>query len=212
MDGGDIAKFGGSLRRNNSSSVWRSNGEDVFSRSIRDEDDEEALRWAALEKLPTYDRLRKGILTTSHGVANEIDVNNLGFHDKKNLLERVGIEIPTIEVRYENLNVEAEVFMGSRALPTFINFITNMVEGVLNSFHLLSNRKKHLTILRDVSGIIRPKRMTLLLGPPSSGKTTLLLALAGKLDKDLQVQTASRQFNLQDYTTSAPPVYSGLAD
>lgn len=29
--------------------------------------------------------------------------------------------------------------------------------------------------------------MTLLLGPPSSGKTTLLLALAGKLDKDLKV-------------------------
>jgi DNA replication protein DnaC len=30
--------------------------------------------------------------------------------------------------------------------------------------------------------------MTLLLGPPSSGKTTLLLALAGKLDKDLKVR------------------------
>ena len=30
-------------------------------------------------------------------------------------------------------------------------------------------------------------RMTLLLGPPTSGKTTLLLALAGKLDRDLKV-------------------------
>ena len=30
--------------------------------------------------------------------------------------------------------------------------------------------------------------MTLLLGPPSSGKTTLLLALAGKLGKDLEVR------------------------
>ena len=29
--------------------------------------------------------------------------------------------------------------------------------------------------------------MTLLLGPPSSGKTTFLLALAGKLDSDLKV-------------------------
>lgn len=30
--------------------------------------------------------------------------------------------------------------------------------------------------------------MTLLLGPPSSGKTTLLLALAGKLAKELKVK------------------------
>ena len=30
--------------------------------------------------------------------------------------------------------------------------------------------------------------MTLLLGPPSSGKTTLLKALSGKLDKNLRVQ------------------------
>ena len=30
-------------------------------------------------------------------------------------------------------------------------------------------------------------RMALLLGPPSSGKTTLLLALAGKLDPELRV-------------------------
>jgi Ni2+-binding GTPase involved in maturation of urease and hydrogenase len=30
--------------------------------------------------------------------------------------------------------------------------------------------------------------MTLLLGPPSSGKTTLMLALAGKLDKKLKVR------------------------
>ncbi|KAF3773779.1 hypothetical protein EJ110_NYTH54648 [Nymphaea thermarum] len=30
--------------------------------------------------------------------------------------------------------------------------------------------------------------MTLLLGPPSSGKTSLLLALAGKLDSSLKVK------------------------
>lgn len=41
--------------------------------------------------------------------------------------------------------------------------------------------------------------MTLLLGPPSSGKTTLLLALAGKLDPDLKVKrnlTLSSTFSL----------------
>lgn len=38
-----------------------------------------------------------------------------------------------------------------------------------------------------ISKINSLRRMTLLLGPPSSGKTTLLLALAGKLDSDLKV-------------------------
>jgi GTPase SAR1 family protein len=34
-------------------------------------------------------------------------------------------------------------------------------------------------------------RMTLLLGPPGAGKSTLLLALAGKLDSDLEVRNWS---------------------
>lgn len=36
--------------------------------------------------------------------------------------------------------------------------------------------------------------MTLLLGPPSSGKTTLLKALAGKLDPDLKAETLFADF------------------
>lgn len=181
---------------------------DVFSRSARDEDDEEALKWAALEKLPTFDRLRKGLLFGSQGAAQEVDVDNLDYQDKKKLLERlvktaeednekfllklrdrldrVGIDLPTIEVRYEHLNIEAEAYVGSRALPSFTNFAMNAVEGVLNTIHVLPSRKKHLKILRDISGIIKPCRLTLLLGPPSSGKTTLLLALAGRLDSELK--------------------------
>ena len=41
---------------------------------------------------------------------------------------RVGIEVPTIEVRFEHLNIEAEAHVGSRALPTFTNYMVNMVE------------------------------------------------------------------------------------
>ncbi|CAN6453220.1 unnamed protein product [Victoria cruziana] len=41
--------------------VWVS-ADDVFSRSVRgdEEDDEHVLTWAALEQLPTYDRMRRG--------------------------------------------------------------------------------------------------------------------------------------------------------
>ncbi|KAM5577701.1 hypothetical protein ABKV19_008174 [Rosa sericea] len=45
-----------------------------------------------------------------------------------------------------------------------------------------------LEILRDISGIIKPSRMTLLVGPPGCGKSTLLQALAGKLNHSLKVR------------------------
>ncbi|CAN0915029.1 Pleiotropic drug resistance protein 1 [Linum grandiflorum] len=210
MEGGDLYKARNSLRRGGSASVWRNNPSDVFSTSSREEDDEEALKWAALEKLPTYDRLRKGILASaSKTELSEIDVHNLGVEEKKllldrlvkvadkdnekfltkfkNRIDRVGVELPTIEVRYEHLNIEAEATVGSKALPTFINFSLGIFKGIFDVLHLLPNKKRHLTILNDVSGVIKPARMTLLLGPPSSGKTSLLLALAGRLDPNLKV-------------------------
>ncbi|KAJ3670859.1 hypothetical protein LUZ60_008285 [Juncus effusus] len=203
---GEVHRIG-SLRTD--SSIWRQTGEDVFSRSSREEDDEEALRWAALERLPTYDRIRKGILTSPEGLAAEVEVERLGAHEKKALIERlvrvaeednerfllklkeridrVGIDLPTIEVRFENLNIEAEAYVGNRGLPSFFNAIINTIESVANALHVLPSRKRPMPILHNISGIIKPRRMTLLLGPPGSGKTTLLLALAGKLDSDLKV-------------------------
>uniref|UniRef100_A0A7N1A5T7 ABC transporter domain-containing protein n=1 Tax=Kalanchoe fedtschenkoi TaxID=63787 RepID=A0A7N1A5T7_KALFE len=208
MELSDRYELGSSLRAQ-SSRIWKSSGMEVFTRdSAREENDEEALKWAALEKLPTFNRLKKGLWTGSHGEACEIDIDDLGFQERKNLIERlikvaeednekfllklkarldrVGIENPTIEVRFDRLKVEAETYVGSRALPSFTNFVADTFEGLMNTLHLLPSRKKHLNILNDVSGIVKPNRMTLLLGPPSSGKTTLLLALAGKLDKSLK--------------------------
>ncbi|CAN6545234.1 unnamed protein product [Malus baccata var. baccata] len=203
----NLEKAGHSFTR--SSSFWVDKGSDVFSKSSsRGEDDEEALKWAALQRLPTFQRLNKGLLSTPQGHANEVDVSNLEVKDRKSLIERlvgaaeedhekfllrlksridrVGIDIPKIEVRFQNLKIAAEAYAGSRAVPTVLNYCVNMVEGLLNSLHILPSKKKHVSILKDVSGIIKPCRMALLLGPPSSGKTTLLLALAGQLDQELE--------------------------
>ena len=84
----EIHRASGSFSRN-SSSIWRNTGTEIFSRSSRDEDDEEALKWAALEKLPTYNRLRKGLLMGSKGLSSEVDIHNLGLAEKKNLVERL---------------------------------------------------------------------------------------------------------------------------
>ncbi|RVW58195.1 Pleiotropic drug resistance protein 1 [Vitis vinifera] len=188
---------------------WRTPDVEIFTQSSRGEDDKEALKWAALEKLPTYNRLRKGLLLGSEGEVSEVDIQNLGLQEKKSLVERlvkiadednekfllklknridrVGIDLPEIEVRFEHLTIDAEAYVGSRALPSFINSAFNQIEDILNTLRILPSRKKKFSILHDVSGIIKPRRMTLLLGPPSSEKTTLLLALYGMLDSSLKV-------------------------
>ncbi|WRX34809.1 ABC transporter-like [Theobroma cacao] len=164
-----------------SSTLWRnSSSVEVFSKSSREEDDEEALTWAAIEKLPTYSRVRTGILAEEGRQLREIDIKKLGLLEKRNLLERlvkvaeednenfllklrerierVGIQLPTIEVRFEHLNVEAEAYEGNRALPTMFNFSVNVFEGFLNYLHILPSKKKSLPILSDISGIIKPQR------------------------------------------------------
>ncbi|KAI3524542.1 hypothetical protein L1887_03200 [Cichorium endivia] len=182
----------------------------VRSSSFREDgDDEEALRWAAIERLPTYNRVRKGIFTNIVGDTKEVDVNKLEVEELNVVLDRllnsadddwkqffdrmrrrfdaVDLEFPKIEIRYQNLNVETFVHVGSRALPTITNFIVNMTEALLRQLRIYKGKRRKLTILDDVSGIIRPSRMTLLLGPPSSGKTTLMLALAGRLGHHLKM-------------------------
>uniref|UniRef100_K4A4V3 ABC transporter domain-containing protein n=1 Tax=Setaria italica TaxID=4555 RepID=K4A4V3_SETIT len=189
--------------------------EDPFGRAQSEHDhrvdDEENLRWAALEKLPTYDRMRQGILRRAldqqegGGGVEVVDIQKLAGGDGgRALLERlfqddserflrrlrdridmVGIELPTIEVRYEQLTVEADVVAAGRELPTLSNAATNFLQGLIGRFG--SSNKRNITILKNVNGVLKPSRMTLLLGPPSSGKSTFMRALTGKLDKNLKV-------------------------
>ncbi|XP_052143846.1 ABC transporter G family member 40 isoform X1 [Oryza glaberrima] len=198
--------------------------EDPFRRaqSMRGHDEEEDLRWAALEKLPTYDRMRRGVVRSAllrdgdddhkddddagTGKAVElVDIGRLATGDAaRALVERllqddserflrrlrdridmVGIELPKIEIRYEELSVQADAFVASRALPTLSNSAINFLQGLIGQFG--SSNKKTINILKQVNGILKSSRMTLLLGPPSSGKSTLMRALTGKLDKNLKV-------------------------
>ncbi|KAH0977463.1 hypothetical protein GBA52_027182 [Prunus armeniaca] len=193
---------------------------DVFQRSGAAEEEEEELKWAAIERLPTYERMKKGmmrqVMSGGRVVHDEVDVTKLRTEDKKQLMDsilkvveddnekflkrlrdrtdRVGIEVPKIEVRFEHLSVEGDAYVGTRALPTLYNSTLNAIEGVLGLVGLSPSKKRVVKILQDVSGIVRPSRMCLLLGPPSSGKTTFLKALSGKLDDDLRWSRAFGSF------------------
>lgn len=116
------------------------------------EQDEEALKWAALEKLPTFNRLRTSIFEKDTGSIRHIDVEHLSSHDIHHLLtkfqkvtdddneqilakvrkrlDKVGIDLPTVEVRYENLNIKANCHVGNRGLPTLLNVVRDIVEVI----------------------------------------------------------------------------------
>jgi hypothetical protein len=121
------------------------------SSSRRHDDEEENLRWAALEKLPTYDRMRRAVLLGDHhlqGIAGLVEIEHLASGDGgRELLERVfqddserflrslrdrvdrvGIEFPAIEVRYQDLSIEVDAVVGSSALPTLWNATTNFLQ------------------------------------------------------------------------------------
>ncbi|CAK9153460.1 unnamed protein product [Ilex paraguariensis] len=128
-------------------------GGEAFDRSSREYDEEE-LMWAAIERLPTFSGSRKGILRpvskTGRVFHKEVDAANLGMQDKRLLMEstlkvveddnerflqsirdridRVGIDIPKIEVRFEHLAIEGDAYVGSRALPTLLNATLNVIE------------------------------------------------------------------------------------
>lgn len=76
---------------------------------------------------------------------------------------RVGVKLPMVEVRYEHLTIEAECYVGSRALPTLPNAALNMAESVLGCLGISLAKKTKLTILKDVSGIVKPSRFAIVL-------------------------------------------------
>lgn len=91
--GADDSGVTSSSRRSWISSSFR-DPTDVFRRSTAaEEDDEENLKWAALEKLPTYDRMRKGILQQyaddGKVINSEVDLNKLGIQERKILVDRI---------------------------------------------------------------------------------------------------------------------------
>ncbi|PWZ31119.1 ABC transporter G family member 31 [Zea mays] len=161
--------------------------EAAFSRSgswREAEDEREALRWAALQRLPTVTRARRGLLRSpapdgaaaveGDDVLCEVDVAGLSSGDRTALVDRlvadsgdsehffrrirsrfdaVQIEFPKIEVRYEDVTVDAYVHVGSRALPTIPNFICNMTEAFLRHLRIYRGGRVKLPILDNISGM-----------------------------------------------------------
>ncbi|XWS53453.1 hypothetical protein CRYUN_Cryun10bG0002700 [Craigia yunnanensis] len=210
-----------------------------------DDNDEYELQWAAVQRLPTFERITTALFddneeneTSGNGnvkgkrvvnvtklgaderhmfvekLIKQIENDNLRLLQKlRDRIDKVGVKLPTVEVRYKNLYVEAECqLVHGKPLPTLWNATKSMLSGLTN----LSGSKQEakISILKDVSGIIKPGRMTLLLGPPGCGKSTLLLALSGKLSHSLKVagEITYNGYRLEEFVPQKTSAYISQYD
>lgn len=81
-----------------SASTWRTTSEGTFPRSPKEEDDdEEALKRAALENLPTYNSPFRKMITNSSGEATEADdVSTLGPQGRQKLIDKL-VREPSVD-------------------------------------------------------------------------------------------------------------------
>ncbi|XP_015874836.3 pleiotropic drug resistance protein 3 isoform X1 [Ziziphus jujuba] len=212
----ELAEIGRSLRSSfrHHTPSFRSSAS-ALSSAKDDADVEYALQCAAIERLPTFERIKSSLFDKDdkkggddEKVKRVVDVTKLGDEERRlfieklikhiendnlqllrkirNRIDKVGVELPTVEVRYKNLSVKAECeVVHGKPLPT----IWNSLKSILSGFAKVpgsGSRKAKIRIINDVSGVIKPGRLTLLLGPPGCGKTSLLKALSGNLDKSLK--------------------------
>ncbi|KAL3669599.1 hypothetical protein V7S43_004984 [Phytophthora oleae] len=114
------------------------------------------------------------------------------FHDfVANTIEpALGRSLPQMEVRCKDVSLIAEVSVVQRSanvkseLPTIYNSVKHVVQKFTAN---RSVTKRH--ILNRVSAVFKPGTITLLLGQPGSGKSSLLKLLSGQfpMEKNIRV-------------------------
>ncbi|KAK9288908.1 hypothetical protein L1049_017377 [Liquidambar formosana] len=178
----DIGRNIQSSFQHHASSFRSSSGGDSIS-----EEEELELQWAAIQRLPTLERVRTSVFDNNHDECSTkefegkrvVDVTKLGalerhlfieklikhiendnlqlLQKQRERIDRVGVKLPTVEVRYKNLYVEAECVVQGKPLPTLWNSLASMLSVFTKPIRCKSQEAK-ISILRDVSGIIKPSR------------------------------------------------------
>ncbi|GLT88466.1 hypothetical protein SLE2022_064910 [Rubroshorea leprosula] len=190
---------------------------------------------AAIDRLPSFRRPRLSLFGKDHE-REVVDVTKLGSQERhtfienlikhiendnlqllrkiRNRIDNVGIKLPTLEVRYKNLSVDAEcAVVQGKPLPTLWNSFTQFFSDAAKLLGL-NSREANIRIINNVSGIIKPGRMTLLLGPPGCGKTSLLKALGGYLDQSLQIsgEVTFNGYKLEEFVPQKSSAYISQND
>ncbi|TMW67910.1 hypothetical protein Poli38472_007582 [Pythium oligandrum] len=129
--------------------------------------------------------------TIGHASAKDLMAHGpeaLHAHVSNQLETALGRAMHQMEVRFRDISVSADVVMASsksttNELPTIANSVRKSVGGIFAKKHKIT---KH--ILKNVSGVFKPGTMTLVLGQPGSGKSSLMKILSGRFPMSGHVQ------------------------
>ncbi|KAG8497099.1 hypothetical protein CXB51_008303 [Gossypium anomalum] len=129
------------------------------------------LQWAEVQRLPTGNYVKgKWVVNVTKLGADErhmfieklikqIEHDNLHLLKKlRHRIDKVGVKLSTVEVRYKNLHVEAQCeLVCGKPLPILWNTTKSLLSGLANLPG--SKQEAKISILNGVSGIIKPGRM-----------------------------------------------------
>eukprot|EP00644_Phytophthora_capsici_P006567 jgi/Phyca11/18396/fgenesh1_pg.PHYCAscaffold_36_\ len=108
-------------------------------------------------------------------------------HVASRLETSLGKALPQMEVRFQDVSISADIVVKDASdlevqLPTLPNEMMKTIHGLVAKKHTVTKR-----ILRGVSGVLKPGTITLVLGQPGSGKSSLMKLLSGRFPKDKNV-------------------------
>ncbi|KAG3095603.1 hypothetical protein PI125_g16216 [Phytophthora idaei] len=108
------------------------------------------------------------------------EAHTLHGHLARKIPDAIGQPIPQMEIRFRNVAISADIVVKDETnlkteLPTLVNVTKMRLAKMVAKTHIVKK-----DILRDVSGVLKPGTMTLVLGQPGSGKSSLLKILSGR--------------------------------
>ncbi|CAI5714370.1 unnamed protein product [Peronospora destructor] len=102
-------------------------------------------------------------------------------HVASRMEKALGKAFPQMEVRYKDVSISADIKV---ELPTLLNELMKSVRSMKAKKHTVKKQ-----ILKNVSGIFKPGTITLVVGQPGSGKSSLMKLLSGRFPMEKNVTT-----------------------
>ncbi|KAJ8525799.1 hypothetical protein ON010_g15315 [Phytophthora cinnamomi] len=111
-------------------------------------------------------------------------------HVASRMEKALGKSLPQMEVRFKDVSISADIMVKDETdakteLPTLVNVLKSSYHEMRSSKHVVKKQ-----VLNNISGVFKPGTITLVLGQPGSGKSSLMKLLSGRFptQKNVQVQ------------------------